>query len=242
MDYSLGSNFEKDILKDIKNLIETGYDRPNDDAEFNDISLRLFRYQYENCEPYKRFCESKDLTPSNVNEWKDIPAIPAEALKYNDVACFPLEQAAHVFMTSGTTNPEKRGKSYRNASNMELFDATYRVEFKRYLTPDKKKFKALMMAPPLELIPDSEHSPHAYGYKLVIESCISEPVFVIGKDGFNIKLLIDSLKQAEATGEPIMVIGAPFGFLPFFDYCKESGIKFQLPDGSRAADGGCLKG
>lgn len=84
MNYSCGTAFEKELHNDIKNLIETGYDRPRDYAEFNDISLRLFRFQYENCKPYSRFCENKGVTPSSVDKWIDIPAIPADAFKYSE--------------------------------------------------------------------------------------------------------------------------------------------------------------
>ena len=239
MNYSYGSTFEKELHQDIKNLIETGYNRPTDDTEFNDISLRLFRFQYENCKPYSRFCESKGLTPSNVDKWIDIPAIPAEALKYNDIACFPVEQAKRVFMTSGTTDPAKRGKSYRDDSNMELFDAAGNVVYQRYYAPDKRKLKALLISPPPEYMPES---PSAYGIGLIVKYLTSEAVFILGESGFDMITFIDSLKQAEATGEPLPCIGATFGWIPFFDVCKEKGIKFQLPDGSEVIEGGGYKG
>lgn len=239
MNYSYGTSFEKELHKDIKNLIETGYDRPRDDSEFNDISLRLFRFQYENCKPYSRFCESKGLTPSNVNNWSDIPAIPADAFKYNDIACFPIEQAKRVFMTSGTTDPQKRGKSYRDESNMELFDAAGCVAYQRYYAPDKRKLKAVAISLPPEFMPEAAM---AYGIGLVVKNVISEAVFVLGEGGFDMNTFINSLKQAEATGEPILCLGASFGWIPFFDACKEKGIKFHLPNDSRLVEGGGYKG
>jgi len=240
-DYSYGSSFEKELHNDIKNLIETGYDRPRDDTEFNDISLRLFRFQYENCELYRKFCESKDLTPSNVNEWRNIPAIPAEAFKYNDIACFPLEKAKYVFMTSGTKDPNLRGKSYRDDSNMELLELVYHTVWRRYALPDKRRLKGLMMSPSPELLDPSSSITLTIG--MTANILFSEDVeWVIGAQGIDIDAIVNSSKQAEATGDPVMFIGPSFGFIPLFDALKEKGIKFQLPDGSRLCDGAGFKG
>jgi len=84
MDYASGSKFERDLHSDIKGLIETGYDKPRDEAEFNDIALRLFRFQYETCVTYRRFCEAKGFTPTAIDGWENIPSLPADAMKYNE--------------------------------------------------------------------------------------------------------------------------------------------------------------
>ena len=239
MDYAFGSQFEKDLHRDIKILIETGYDRARDEAEFNDIALRLFRFQYENCEPYKRFCDSKNLTPTVVDKWEHIPALPADAFKYNDIACFPLEKAERVFMTSGTSDPQKRGRSYRDASNMELFDAAVKAAYAQYLAPDDRRMKGILISPPPDFMPES---PIMYDIGLLVDGFATEAMYAIGRGGFDMGALLASLRQAEATGEPIIFGGASFGFIPFLDLCRAEGMSFRLPEGSRSVDGGGYKG
>ena len=53
-------------------LIGRGIDAPRDDAEFNDLALRLFAYQFGANEPYRKYCERKGLTPANVARWNDV--------------------------------------------------------------------------------------------------------------------------------------------------------------------------
>ena len=73
------------------------------DDDFESLALTLFAYQFENNEPYRRFCQQREKTPRRVKSWRDIPAVPINAFKDLTLSCSDPEQAARVFMTSGTT-------------------------------------------------------------------------------------------------------------------------------------------
>ncbi|WXG39825.1 MAG: hypothetical protein WED07_03200 [Candidatus Freyarchaeum deiterrae] len=240
MEYSPESEFVLSLDRDIHNLIETGYNRKVDGSEFNDISLRLFLFQYHNNKPYRKYCDKKGITPSNVGNWEEIPAVASDSFKYADIACFPVERYERLFMTSGTSNPDQRGKIYRDGLNMRLFDSSSLVTFKEYELPDMEKIKMVLVSPPPELAPNSGF---VYASDLEIRRFgTEESKFLISKDGMDMKTLLGSLKTAEKTGEPIIFGGASFGFVPFFDYCKKEGLKFNLPKGSRLSHGGGYKG
>ena len=84
---------------------------PDSDA-FDRLALRLFAYQYTNNEPYRRFCQRRGATPRTVKRWFDIPAVPIDAFKELSLRCQPPSSAERVFMTSGTTRSEVKGRHY----------------------------------------------------------------------------------------------------------------------------------
>src|SRR5712692_6995796 len=87
-------------------------DRAPDDARFTGLALRVFAYQYAANPPYRRYCARRGVHPDDVRHWRDIPAVAADAFKEAPLTCFPHEQAAAVFVTSGTTRGAQRGYHY----------------------------------------------------------------------------------------------------------------------------------
>ena len=96
-----------------------------DDARFNELALELFAYQYENNAPYRRFCRSRRTEPGRLTRWEQIPPVPLTAFKELTLACEPPETAAAVFMTSGSTDPARRGRNHH--PHLHLYDASLRA-------------------------------------------------------------------------------------------------------------------
>src|ERR1700751_1324211 len=82
------------------------------DDEFDRLALRLFAHQYSNNQPYRRFSQRRGATPRNVKRWSDIPAVPIDAFKELDLVCEPPAATDRVFMTSGTTRNEVKGRHH----------------------------------------------------------------------------------------------------------------------------------
>ena len=51
------------------------------DARFDDLARRLFTFQFAHCPPYGRYCSARGATPSSVDGWQQIPAVPTGAFK-----------------------------------------------------------------------------------------------------------------------------------------------------------------
>ena len=73
-----------------------------DETEFEELARALFAHQFTGCEPYRRFCEGRGVTPATLGGWHAIPPVPTEVFKGVDLFTFPADQATSVFMTSGT--------------------------------------------------------------------------------------------------------------------------------------------
>jgi hypothetical protein len=69
-----------------------------------------------------------------------------------------------------------------------------------------------------------------------------DSAFLIGKDGMDIKTLLDGIKESEETGKPLTLVGATGGFVHLSNYCDHMKIRFHLPEGSRICDGGGYSG
>lgn len=82
----------------------TPIDEPLDDDAFNDLALAVFRYQFERNRPLTAFCKRRRRTPSTVEHWTRIPAVPTAAFRQVALVAGDPEDAEAVFLTSGTTS------------------------------------------------------------------------------------------------------------------------------------------
>ena len=163
-------------------LIRAGSDQSRDDAVFNALALRLFGYQFRANSPYRKFCERRGKTPDTVKSWEQIPPVPIAAFKELTLASGPVDRAVACFMTSGTTNPEKRGKHYH--FTLEVYDASAATFFKANVLPDVSQMRLLILGSPPGLLPNSSLS-----HYLAVMHCrfgASGSNFYIGKEGLEV--------------------------------------------------------
>ena len=66
--------------------------------------------------------------------------------------------------------------------------------------------------------------------------------FLLGKTGIDINGLLKALREAEASGVPVALIGATSAYVYFFQACRRKKMTFCLPPGSRVCDGGGYRG
>ncbi len=222
----------------ILQMIGQGPDHSRDDEAFNRLALRLFQYQFEANAPYRKFCQRRGRTPQSVTHWTEAPPVPIAAFKELTLACEPTEQAVACFMTSGTTNPEKRGKHYH--FTLEVYDASAATFFKANVLPDVDRMDLLILGSPPDLIPNSSLS-HYLG---LMRQRFGQPgsAFYIGQHGLDAERLIADLRALVESGRPACLLGASFAFVYFLDHCASHNLRFQLAPGSRIMDTGGFKG
>jgi anaerobic magnesium-protoporphyrin IX monomethyl ester cyclase len=227
-------NLDEKILA----FIHQGADH-NDSEEFNRLALLIFELQFKSIPVYRRYCEKRGVAPQKISSWDQIPSLPTDVFKVMDLSMLP-SHAVRTFMTSGTTRPEERGKVHYDEGGLRLMDATIYEAASSFLFPDKVRTALLIIAPSPDNVP---HMIMAYGMNRLKEYFgLSQSRFLVGKEGFEVRVLVDELRRSEATGIPVTICGGSFGFVNFFDYCREKGLRFQLPPGSRTLDAGGFKG
>jgi hypothetical protein len=127
-DMAHGSTSSEDIISELLTFIA----RPAiSDEEFNQMALRVFARQVALNLPYQRFCQLRGKTPRLVKNWRDIPAVPIDAFKEFTLSCVPAEECDRVFMTSGTTRGEVKGRHHH--PSMAVYDASMLRHFSEHV-------------------------------------------------------------------------------------------------------------
>ena len=208
------------------------------EAEFGGLALELFEHQYRHNKAYRRFCRSRRAEPGRITSWDQIPAVPLAAFKQLTLACEPPEDAAAVFMTSGSTDPTQRGRNHH--PHLHLYDASLRAGFEHYFLPDRKRIRLLVLnARPGE----QPHSSLAYFFgRLVDFFGAAGSTHFMENDRLDVRRVAAVLREAEEAGEPVALLGASFAYVHLLDAFDNEGLAFRLPAGSRLLDTGGYKG
>ncbi len=231
------------LTEEIVAIIAAGVDTELSDARFNDYCLRMFSFQYETNAIYREFCDIKKIRPGDVSRWQDIPMVYNDVFKTHLVASFPLEQSVMGCLTGGTTSLTQRGRIFRDEDGKRLVFGANKKMTESYLFPDfaaGKRCRILILAPSPQLAP-------SMGMAIGMEQTrthfgTDDSMFLLGKTGIDVKNLMKALREAEASGVPIALIGATAAYVYFFQSCRRKKIKFKLPAGSRICDGGGYRG
>ena len=222
-----------------------------DDA-FDRLARAVFAHQFACNRPYRLFCERRGATPETVGHWTEIPAVPTDAFKAAALVCGdPAEvegaaqahdghRSAAIFRTSGTTlGAEQRGTHY--VPDLALYDAALRAGFTAHLLPDGARMRMISLVPRPAQVPDSSLS-HMAGAVAQDFGTAESGFYVSPGGGIDGAALEGALRDAEAAGEPVCLLGTAFALVHWLDALREAGTRFRLPGGSRLMDTGGFKG
>src|SRR3990170_8674449 len=137
------------LMVDIRELINNGYENGVGDNQFNNLALRLFNYQFQSNGPYQRYVIRKGVNPDKVESWEEIPAVVSDVFKMTEspLVSYPVQQAVKRFITSGTKDPKRRGIHYLDKEGMDMWYTSVRSTAKRYLFPDVERIRILALSP-----------------------------------------------------------------------------------------------
>ena len=229
------------LTQEILDIIAAGVDAELPD--FNDYALRLFGMHFETNKIFREFCDAKRVCKEDVTTWEEVPLVYNDMFKTHLVASFPLEQSVMACLTGGTTSLTQRGRIFRDEDGKKLVFAANKTMTGAYLFPDfeeGKRCRILILAPSPEMAPSMgmaigmEQTRQAFG--------TPDSMFLLGRSGIDVKGLIKALRESEASGVPVALIGATSAYVYFFQACRRKKMKFNLPPGSRVCDGGGYRG
>ncbi|MEE9279575.1 MAG: long-chain fatty acid--CoA ligase [Myxococcota bacterium] len=214
--------------------ISQGVDAVRDDEVFGTLALELFAYQYQYGEAYRRLCDAAGRSPSNVEHWSDIPAVPTGAFKRARFATFPAEREVRTFRTSGSSLAE-RGELHLDT--LELYDASLLATFDAYVCRGSGALRFVVLAPSAAEAPDSSLS---YMFDRAARLLGSgEPSFPVHAGGWDPERAIADL---EGLRGPAAVVGTAFAFVHLLDELAARGKRLSLPAGTRVMETGGFKG
>jgi len=96
--------------------------------EFEKITLKVFRFQYDNNLVYQEFCQHLKKDKSNVKRIEDIPFLPIQFFKSHDVvsSTAPIQT---TFTSSGTTG---MSTSKHHVTDLSFYEESYRLAFRQF--------------------------------------------------------------------------------------------------------------
>jgi hypothetical protein len=211
-----------------------------DDETFNQLALRVFRYQHARNAPYAAFCDRRELTPATVGHWTEIPAVPTGGFKELPLVAGDVAAAEAVFRTSGTTRgADKRGVHY--VLDVTLYHFSLIPNFAACVLPDGAELTMLSLVPSSADMADSSLS-HMVAVVLERLGSRDSAFYATASHGIDDHRLGAALRAAERGGQPACLLGTSFAFVHWLDRVRERGEQFDLPAGSRLMDTGGYKG
>ena len=208
------------------------------DAEFDDLAAALFELQYLGNEPYRRFCQRRGATPRRVTGWRQVPPVPISAFKDATLSCVPPADCERVFMTSGTSRGEVKGRNHH--PTMAVWDRSMLRHFDQRFMQGGGRLTMLLLFPDEDQLPNSSLA----RYLSLAARCHGTPDSrsYIGPGGLDVSGLCAALDRAVAQLQPVAVMGASFSVVHLLDALREQGLRYALPEGSRFLDTGGYKG
>lgn len=206
------------------------------DDEFDRLAHHVFNLQYANNIIYRGYCDRRGVTPTDVSQWLDIPALPTTAFKLAALVVQEPRHAEAVFRTSGTTQgAEKRGAHY--VLDLELYRRSLLPTFKQYVMPDFERMPMVSLVPAWQT---GGESSLAFMVTQVVDKLgAPDSINVISEAGIDYERLNGWLRTRQ---EPVCILGTSLAFVHWFEYLEKKGEKLELPDGSRIMDTGGFKG
>ena len=225
------------LRDDLVATMEAGVGARLPDADFDDLARRIFEHQCARNRTFARFCEARGVRAGSWSSWRELPPVPARA--FREPGLVSRGPAEAVFRTSGTTTGGAARGEHR-VPDLSLYRASLLPNFEAHLLPDGARLPMISLIPsPLE-VPDSSLS-HMIG--VVEDELARETSYFLGKEGRpDERGLRSALREAEAAGESVLVVGTAFAFVHLLDALAADGTRFRLPAASRVMETGGFKG
>ncbi len=174
------------------------------EEEFRTRALEIFRYQYQMNAVYHEYVDLRKITVESVKSVTDIPFLPIELFKTQEVICGE-KPVQRTFRSSGTTGTER---SSHHISDLNIYRNALQKGFERfYGSPDKYQFLALTPTP--EQNPDSSLVFMVQRLMDLSQSAESG-YFLSSFTGLHARLT-----QARSTGRKVFLIGLTYALLDF---------------------------
>lgn len=127
---------------EIKLLIERIFEIQNE-TDFKDISLKIFKQQAENNKIYNQYIKHLNIDYQNISQIEEIPFLPISFFKKHKIIC-GNQDFEEVFISSGTTGMTQ-SKHY--VKDISIYKKSFRLAFEHfYGKPENYCFLALLPA------------------------------------------------------------------------------------------------
>jgi hypothetical protein len=179
--------------------------------EFEKITLKVFRQQYDTNRVYQQFCQFLNKDKTNVKSISEIPFLPIQFFKSHDVIS-SNEPVQHIFTSSGTTGMQT---SKHLVTDVHWYEQSYRLGFSKFYGNIEDYCVLALLPSYLE----REGSSLIYMVKDLIESSNHEDSgFYLNNHGE----LLQKIQKLNKTGQNVLLIGVTYALLDVIEYAEST--------------------
>ncbi len=174
--------------------------------EFEKITLKVFRHQYDNNEVYRYFCSLLGKDKLNVKSVREIPFLPIQFFKSHDITS-SQEPVQQVFTSSGTTG---MATSRHLVTDVSYYEQSFRLAFSQFYG-NIEDYAVLALLPSYL---EREGSSLIYMVQDLIEGSNNPD------SGFylhNYDELIKKLLSLDNSGQNVLLIGVTYALLDLIE-------------------------
>ena len=201
---------------------------------FEELALAVFAFQYERVAPYRKLCEGRGVSPDTVRDWRDVPAVPALAMKR---LALHADEPLQVFRSSGTGGE----RSVHHQPYPDLYRQAIDCSFPRFCLPGLRT-----PAPMLSLVPTVEQAPDSslafMAAHVLDEWGAADSTNAFGERGVDVTRARSWLGARQREGRPVLVFATSFALAQLLDALERRFLHFRLAPGSVVFDTGGYKG
>jgi hypothetical protein len=188
--------------------------------EFEKITLKVFRHQYDSNLVYQQFCNLLKKDKTNVKSITEIPFLPIQFFKSHNVLS-ANEAIQQIFTSSGTTSPLTPEGGTKNdpvrskhlVTDVSWYEMSYRLGFSEFYGNIEDYCVLALLPSYLE----REGSSLIYMVEDLIQRSNHQD------SGFylhNYTELIEKLEKLDQAGENILLIGVTYALLDVLEIKK----------------------
>jgi len=174
--------------------------------EFEKLTLKVFRYQYDHNAVYRNFCDLLKKNKTNVKALQDIPFLPIQFFKSHEVVS-STAPVQITFTSSGTTGMTT---SRHLVTDLNFYEESFRLAFSQFYGNIEDYVVLALLPSYLE----REGSSLIYMVEDLIERS-NQP-----ESGFylhNYDELIEKLTELDNSGQNVLLIGVTYALLDLVD-------------------------
>ena len=181
----------------------------NSEQDFNEMALKIFRYQSENCAVYSKFIDGLKINKESIQVVEQIPFMPVEFFKSHPVVC--SDKAADVVFTSSGTTGLITSRHY--VTDINWYTESFRYAFTLFYG-DIKKYTVLALLP--SYLERAGSSLIFMADDLIKQSDNLNSGFYL----YNHAELYAMLNKLQNEQKPTLLIGVTFALLDFVEQYK----------------------
>ena len=171
------------------------------DADFERIAMEVFHYQLKNCSIYRDYVHL--LNRQNAKSLEEIPFLPIEFFKTNEIYCGQKSDSDILFLSSGTGNSIRSKHIVRD---IKLYESSFRASYLKF-------FGAISNHVILALLPNYQEQGNS-SLVFMVDALVSDSANNLSGFLLNEPEEIEiRYKKACASGKKVVIFGVSYALL-----------------------------